>query len=154
MEIVPVDSDNQHVYANLAQAYECEFSPLTGKSPDLLGLFAPDTVLGGDVRGFLLYLDNRPAGFAAVRVQGAARYEVCEFFVVPLHRRQRHGSRFAHALWRFLPGRWEVKQLAAAGHATRFWRQAIAGVKGAAYTEDWYEDPYWGRVMRQVFGFP
>ena len=54
MEVREVTAGNAQVYLNLCQAYEAEFSAITGRLPDQDGLFALDTVLGGEVKGFLL----------------------------------------------------------------------------------------------------
>ena len=59
MKIVDVTPLNIEIYYNLTQAYEAEFSPLTKKFPDQKGKFALDTEIGGNVKGFLLYIDER-----------------------------------------------------------------------------------------------
>ena len=67
MEIRDVDDANIHVYLNLCQAYEAEFSAITGKLPGPDGMFSLDTTLGGPVRGYLLHVDGSPVGFAAIK---------------------------------------------------------------------------------------
>ena len=83
MNITKVDDSNLHVYMNLSQAYEAEFSKIMDKKPDQNGLFALDTPLGGDVTGYLLYIDEVPAGHAAIAHKPCDVYEVCDFYVVP-----------------------------------------------------------------------
>jgi hypothetical protein len=47
-----------HVYLNLCQAYEAEFSAITGKLPDADSMFALDTILGGPLPRHLLRMDG------------------------------------------------------------------------------------------------
>lgn len=150
MRIVEVDAGNLSTYLNLLQAYEAEFSPLTGKKPGSDGRFALDTHLGGNVHGYLLYLGEVPAGLAAIESDGG-EHEVREFYVVPLFRGKLTGSRFAHAQWRRLPGRWEVKQIAGASKATAFWRRTVGEFTQGSFAEDRHDDPTWGPVVRQRF---
>ncbi len=151
MEIIQVTDQNIIVYNNLAQSYEGEFSKLTEKRPDSEGMFALDTVIGGEVTGYLLYVDDSPAGLAAVRSKEPEHHEVAEFYVVPYFRKQEYGLRFAHEIWSRHAGLWEIKQIEGAEYATRFWNSVIARIDHMEYREDRYEDPYWGRVTRQRF---
>jgi predicted acetyltransferase len=151
MEIIPVTTENLAVYHQLAQAYEAEFSAITGKKPDTQGIFTLDTRIGDDVRGFLLSVGGLPAGLIAVRIKGEEAYEVSEFYVVPSFRKQSRGRHFAHAVWRILPGRWEIKQIVGAEYASEFWRKTIGTFPSSEFREDKYNDPYWGMVTRQQF---
>lgn len=83
MQIIKVDLSNQHIYMNLAQAYEAEFSKIMQKKPDENGLFPLDTILEGNVTGYLLYVDGIPAGHTAIANESDGNYEVCDFYVVP-----------------------------------------------------------------------
>lgn len=149
MELVKVDDSNVHVYANLIQAYEAEFSRITHKEPDIDGLYAMDTVLGDKIDGYILFDDGTPIGVSALK--NARCYEVCEFYVIPTRRRQGIGQLFAKMIWQLFAGVWEVKQIKGADDARLFWRAAISDFTNGAYAEDIYDDPYWGRVTRQVF---
>ena len=151
MEIREVTDRNMHVYLNLCQAYEAEFSAITGKLPDADGMFALDTVLGGPVTGFLLRVDGAPVGFAAIKATAGEGAEVCEFYIVPSMRGKCLGKAFAGRLFAMRPGPWQVKQLQGAGHATCFWCKVIDEFTGCEYVQDEYDDPYWGRVVRQCF---
>ncbi|MEV8469080.1 hypothetical protein AB0T83_20385, partial [Fluviibacterium sp. DFM31] len=71
-------------YLNLSQPYEAEFSVYTKKVPDENGLFVMDTLIGGNVKGFLLYIDTVPAGLAAIAETSTQHFEVCDFYVVPI----------------------------------------------------------------------
>jgi predicted acetyltransferase len=151
MEIIAVTPGNLAVYLNLAQGYEAEFSAITGKRPDAQGIFPLDTRIGNDVRGFVLSVGGVPAGLIAVRTKDDGSYEVAEFYVVPSFRKQAWGRKFAHAIWRILPGSWEIKQIAGAEYAAEFWRKAIGTFPQTEFQEDRYNDPYWGTVTRQRF---
>lgn len=150
MKITPITEANSPIYHNLIQSYEAEFSPITGKKPNASGLFELDTQLGGDTIGFLLQVDNTPAGIAAIRCKKAQAYEVCEFYVVPRFRKNGIGMAFAHTIWKNNPGEWEIKQIQGAEYATAFWRNTIKSIE-TEFTEDSYDDPYWGIVTRQKF---
>lgn len=151
MHIIPITEANLPVYLNLVQCYEAEFSPLTGKKPDPSGKFELDTQLGNGIIGFLLLIDDIPAGIAAIGCKAGSSYEVCEFYVLPCFRRNAIGIKFAHTLWETHPGEWEIKQIEGAESATSFWRKTIKRFEHTAYIEDIYHDSYWGRVTRQRF---
>lgn len=151
MKIVAVNDENLSVYLNLAQCYEAEFSALTGKRADSKGVFALDTQLCETTKGFLLIIDESPAAFAAIALKEDTRYEVCEFYVIPSFRNASTGMRFAHRLWKMFPGEWEIKQIAGAQGASKFWRKSIRAFGQGGYEEDSYEDRYWGSVTRQRF---
>ncbi|TDA64230.1 hypothetical protein E0765_05825 [Sulfuricurvum sp. IAE1] len=151
MQIIPVTENNLPIYHNLAQCYEAEFSPLTGKKPDASGLFALDTLIGGNILGYLLYIDDTPAGLAAIARKENASFEVCEFYVVPVFRKNEAGMRFAHAIWERHNGTWEIKQISGADYATAFWRKTIERFGDTPFCEERYDDHYWGTVTRQTF---
>lgn len=151
MQIFPITDENIHIYLNLAQCYEAEFSSLTRKKPDSSGKFALDTQLGNGISGYLLLIDDIPAGIAAIACKQEQSYEVCEFYVLPCFRNNAIGMRFAHTLWKTHPAEWEIKQIKGAESATSFWRKTIKRFEQTAYTEDQYNDPYWGNVIRQRF---
>lgn len=151
MKLVLVDKNYFQTYLNLAQCYEAEFSSLTHKQPNSSGVFELDTHLGESVNGFILMIDETPAGIAAVRVTDRDSYEMCEFYIVPCFRKNGAGIRFSHMLWEIYTGKWEIKQIDKAQYATVFWRKAITQYKDTHYIEDRYTDPYWGCVTRQTF---
>ncbi|MCK9374497.1 MAG: hypothetical protein M0P91_15070 [Sulfuricurvum sp.] len=151
MKITPVTETNSHVYHNLVQYYEAEFSALTGKKPNASGLFELDTHLGDSTLGFLLIIDNAPSGIAAIHCKEAQAYEVCEFYVLPYFRKNGIGMQFAHTIWKNYPGDWEIKQIQGAEYATKFWRKTIERFNKTIYTEESCDDLHWGIVTRQQF---
>lgn len=148
----PVDTASRPVWDRMIQAYEYEFSRLTGKAPLGDGTMPLDTELGGDVHGWIWWEDGVPAGFAAAVDHGDHR-EVAEFYMVPRWRRQGLGVRLAAALFDTAPGPWTVKQLANADDARTFWRSALAALPCRNLSEDAFDDPYWGRTTRQRFSW-
>ncbi|QUM81263.1 hypothetical protein HWV01_13685 [Moritella sp. 5] len=156
MQIIKVDSSNKHVYMNLAQAYEAEFSKIMQKKPDEDGLFPLDTKIEGNVSGYLLYVDGVPAGHTAIANEAPGCYEVCDFYVVPYFRKNKVGKRFISQVFNNLGGSWEIKQVAGAEHAVKFWRDVLSDYTSdndiaGGYVEDSYDDEQWGVVTRQRF---
>ncbi|KXO12681.1 hypothetical protein AKG98_3876 [Moritella sp. JT01] len=156
MQIIKVDSSNKHVYMNLAQAYEAEFSKIMQKKPDEDGLFPLDTQIDGNVSGYLLYVDGVPAGHTAIANETPDRHEVCDFYVVPYFRKNKVGKRFISQVFNNLGGSWEIKQVAGAEHAVKFWRDVLSDYTSdndiaGGYVEDSYDDEQWGVVTRQRF---
>lgn len=151
LEVVPVCGENVQTYERLMQSYECEFSSITGKMPDPEGKFPLDTHLDDRHLGFLGYLDGIPAGFNVIRKKEDGAFEVCEFFIVPVFRKRRLGFHLASEVFSRYRGRWEIKQIAGADHATAFWRKAVHRYTGGHFREDLYTDDYWGVVTRQSF---
>ncbi len=146
-----LDSSNLHIYNNLIQCYECEFSSITKKKPDQDGLFGVDTHIGGNVLGFIGFVDNTPASFAAIKMHASHKYEICEFCVVPFFRRHGIGTLFAESILKKFPGFWEIKQIEGADYAVSFWRSVLFDLTDNCFEEDVFMDSYWGRVTRQRF---
>lgn len=149
MVIHQVVGDLVKTYMNLAQAYEAEFSLLTGKLPGKDGVYSLDTPLDEVHIGYLAFEGDNPIAFANI-YQSENTYEICEFYVVPAARKRKLGSKFIASIWKSHPGSWEVKQIQGADYAVNFWRSALDSM-GIPYSESEYEDKYWGKVNRQVF---
>lgn len=152
MHIVKVDSANERVYANLYQGYAAEFSKIIGDKPDENGVFEIYPKLGNTVTGYLLYLDGVPAAFTAIEEKSSAEFEICDFYVVPYFRKNKVGKHFISTLFDRLKGSWEIKQVAGADHAVKFWREVVSDYTSGHYVEDAYQDQKWGLVTRQCFG--
>lgn len=146
----PVDDATMPVWERMIQAYEYEFSRITGKEPRDDGAMPLDTELGGNVRGWIWWQEGRPTGFAAAIDHGDHR-EVAEFYVVPSRRGRGQGREQASALFDAAPGVWVVKQLASAVDAQAFWRRCLASLPCRNLSESEFTDPYWGKVVRQEF---
>ncbi len=151
LTVVPVDANNRSVFDRLIQSYECEFSAITEKKPLPDGTFELDTHLGDRYLGYLGYLGEVPCGFNVIKIHGQDRFEVCEFFIIPVFRRHHLGYELMATVCNLHRGKWEVKQISGAYDATAFWRRAIGRYSEGDYVEDSFNDHYWGAVTRQVF---
>lgn len=154
MKIVKVDSSNQQVYANLYQGYAAEFSKIIGDKPDENGLFEIYPKIGNRVAGYLLYIDGVPAALTAIEEKSSDEFEICDFYVVPYFRKNKVGKIFISRLFERLKGAWEIKQVAGADHAVKFWRDVVSDYTSGNYVEDEYLDDKWGLVTRQCFNHP
>ena len=59
LKFVEINQHNLNIFKNLAQAYEAEFSNLTHKLPNELGLFEIDTLPYKPYIGYLLYCQKK-----------------------------------------------------------------------------------------------
>ena len=150
LSLKEVCDSNLSTYLNLAQAYEAEFSPMTKKNPNLKGLYELDTTVGGEVKAYILQNSTNAIGFAAASVPEEGTKDLREFYVVPTMRGKKIGTYLAGQVFAFYPGKWTVKQLEHAIHATSFWHQALTDL-GIPYEETIFMDEYWGRVVMQTF---
>lgn len=103
---------------------------------------------------FLIRVEKELAGFALVRKldlpDGDAVWDIAEFFILRKHRRNGAGTRAAQAIWKRLPGRWQVRVLQANDSAMQFWRHAIGGLTEGAFGLASLEA---GGASWQVFSF-
>ncbi|MBY5920241.1 GNAT family N-acetyltransferase [Ferrimonas balearica] len=150
LQLIQVTPALENVYYQLAQAYEGEFSRLTRRKPLADGRFMHDTQLGGDIQGYLYYVNDRPCGLSAIEHR-PGEHEIREFYVVPACRGARMGQRFAHALFDLHHGVWISKQITGADEAVRFWRRTIDEYTHGAFEEAQVTDPYWGPVNQFRF---
>jgi predicted acetyltransferase len=144
-----VQASNVHIYNNLAQAYEAEFSQITGKVPDRNGMFPIDTVIDDSVTAYIDLIDESPIGIAAVKTS-MNFHKMCEFYIIPSRRKMNYGNKFAHKIFDIHKGHWQIKQISGAEYASSFWRKTIISY-GSEFIEDTYHDDYWGIVIRQQF---
>ncbi|RJG36865.1 GNAT family N-acetyltransferase [Motilimonas pumila] len=151
MKIVKVDDTHRHVYANLYQGYAAEFSKIIDDKPNPDGTFDIDPKPEGSVTGYLLYLEGIPAALTAIDEKTPKGYEICDFYVLPCFRNKKVGKRFISILFQRLGGAWEIKQVAGAEHALKFWREVVGDYTDGHYIEDVFEDAKWGTVTRQRF---
>lgn len=151
--LVGVQADSTEAWDRLLQAYEFEFSAITGKRPDQHGRMALDTELSEHTLGWILYDALAPVGLAAIHDHISHR-EVAEFYIVPSCRQAGMGRDLAASVFQLFPGGWEVKQLAEAHAAQAFWRRTLESLPCQDLREDLFEDPYWGSVVRQRFWWP
>lgn len=138
------------VLVNLSQAYEAEFSKITGKEPGTDGVFMLDTFPKFPYAGYVLYKESIPIGFCVLNVESNPR-DVAEFYIIPTERRQGMGTKLAYSIFDAFGGDWQVRQIAGADQAVIFWRTAISQYTNNNYEESIIDDPKWGVVTKQDF---
>ena len=110
-----------------------------------------DTPVDENHLAYIAYDDHTPSGIANIGLKGFSKFEVCEFYILPVFRGAKHGTKFIHEIWSQNPGNWEIKQITGAEYAAKFWRRAISAYRDTTFEESQYDDPYWGYVTRQTF---
>jgi predicted acetyltransferase len=145
-----IDGGTLDCYRNLSQHYEAEFSPLTGKKPDLHGLYAITELTEHDKGYLYLAEEGTPLGFAVIHKVGEC-YDVAEFYVIPTARCQGVGKKMIFEIFDRHPGKWQVRQIAGADGAHRFWVAVIDEYTGGYFVNEVCADPEWGTVRRQLF---
>lgn len=148
--LTEIDHTNLPIFLNLAQAYEAEFSKLTGKKPNEEGKFILDTSPLEPYKGYLLYYEGIPGGFCVVNLKSVPQ-DVAEFYIVPVFRHKKFGTHLAVTVFANHPGLWQVRQIKGAEYATSFWRGVIKACTGNDYKEEVVADPDWGVVTQQIF---
>lgn len=148
--LVIIDNANMHVYINLARSYEAEFSTLTHKKPNELGIFEPDTMPVPPYTGYLLYNNKTPIGFCVVGMVNNIN-DVAEFYIIPSMRKNKFGYNMAAAVFDLHQGDWQVRQIDGATTAIEFWRKVIKQYTQNIFVETVVSDPDWGVVTRQQF---
>ena len=145
-----VTEENIAILLNLGQAYEAEFSKITGKIPNEMGVFQLDTMPKNPYTGYLFYEKSVPVGFCIINTR-VNPMDIAEFYIIPSKRNQKLGMTFAHSIFKKYPGTWQVRQIQGADHAVKFWRRVIGGYTSGNYNEEVVEDPDWGVVTKQTF---
>ena len=150
LAIAVVNQENLGSLLNLAQAYEAEFSSLTGKMPGDDGIFKLDTMPFKPYVGYIFYYDGIPIGFCILNPESNPK-DISEYYIVPVMRRKNLGYLFAQAIFSTYPGQWQVRQIQGADQAVKFWRRLISQYTQNQYVEERVNDPEWGLVTRQLF---
>lgn len=145
-----VTKENISILLNLGQAYEAEFSKITGKIPNEMGIFQFDTMPKNPYMGYLFYEKSVPVGFCIINTC-VNPMDIAEFYIIPSKRKQKLGMFFSHTIFKKYPGIWQVRQIQGADHAVNFWRRVITEYTSGNYKEEVVEDPDWGFVTKQTF---
>ncbi len=134
VEVLPATAEQAPIIANLFQLYAHDFSEFADVPIGADGRFtyAPLPLYWREPHRFpfLITADGELAGFALVQrgslLTGAADvWDVAEFFVLRAWRRHGVGAKAADALWRRMPGTWEVRVSERNTAAQRFWQRAV-----------------------------
>ncbi len=146
----PVNKENISILFNLGQAYEAEFSSITGKDPDDKGIFNLDTIPEADYTGYLFYQNVTPVGFCVININ-TSPMDVADFYIIPSKRKQKIGMVCAHDIFNKHQGDWQVRQIQGADPAVKFWRRVIGVYTDNSHKEDIVTDCDWGVITRQTF---
>lgn len=149
-QLVKITDKNMEVYVNLARAYEAEFSNLTNKIPNELGIFELDTMPIEPYIGYLLYKGASPVGFCVMEMKKNLN-DIAEFYIIPSMRKNKLGLNLAITIFDMHPGNWQVRQIQGAEHSKAFWRKVIDQYTQNHFTEEVVDDPDWGPLTRQQF---
>jgi predicted acetyltransferase len=151
--LVEMPRASEPVLEQLMQLYAYDFSEIMGLEIGEDGRFRGGPPLAScwtDAwrHPYLIRADGRIAGFTILdersRLTGDPTVaDVAEFFVLRRHRRRGVGGRAAALAFSLYPRRWEVRETAANGAATQFWRRAIGAYTGGAFTEVVLDDERW-----------
>jgi predicted acetyltransferase len=150
LKLVKIGVRYRAVYENLAQAYEAEFSSLTGKMPDENGFFKIDTLPLKPYTGYLLFYQKHPIGFCVAETESDLK-DIAEFYIIPVMRKKNFGYQLAKMVFDRHPGQWQVRQINGANDAISFWRAVVRNYTHNQFNEAVVNDPYWGVVTRQQF---
>ena len=155
-ELVAATMAHRPLLRQLFELYAHEFSAWNGVDVDDEGRFTPDDFLAdgwrraGGAGRYLLKVDGHWAGFAFVERGSyvapgrASNWLMDEFFVLLRYRGRGHGEWFARALFRQMPGVWEMGQIVENVAATAFWRAVLArAAVGGAFEERLVDNSAW-----------
>ncbi len=155
IEIIHASLEQKQILANLLELYSHDFCEFIDLEIGLDGRFGYRELdlywTDPDRLPFLLYVDNRLAGFVLIKTchrdgVDLTVWDIPEFFILRGYRGRGVGTAAAHQVWRRFPGPWEVRVMATNERAYRFWHRAIKNFAGddflvARFTQsgkDWH----------------
>jgi predicted acetyltransferase len=139
IEVLPATAEQAPILANLLQLYAHDFSEFHHLDLNPDGRFSyrdlPFYWSDSDRRPFLVTIDGKLAGFVLIKkgseISGnAAAWDMAEFFVIRVYRRQGIGTQIAQEVWKRFPGPWEVRVMESNVPAREFWARAISTFVG------------------------
>lgn len=145
-----ITEQNKAIFERLAQDYEDEFSPITGKIPDEKGKYSIDVDWHAPSIGYYWKEGNAVVGFCIMKPIEEYN-DIAEFYVVPSYRKKGIGKKLAFAVFNRHRGLWQVRQILLATDANKFWKRVVSSYTLGKYTEMEMEDPTWGKVICQRF---
>ncbi|MBD0369323.1 MAG: GNAT family N-acetyltransferase [Pyrinomonadaceae bacterium] len=134
VKIIPATPEEESVLANLFELYAHDFSEFSGLEIGEDGRFGyPHLHLYWKEphrRPFLIRADGKLAGFVLLQKRSQISgdrdvWDIAEFFILRSYRRLGCGMKAAHAVWRMLSGRWEVRVMEQNRGAKEFWQRCV-----------------------------
>jgi len=145
-----INESNSHIFDELAQDYEDEFSPTSGKKKNQDGKYSIDVDWRIPNFGYYWKEGSKIVGFSIIEpIDGYS--EIVDFYVVPAYRKKMIGKNMAFAVFNKHSGPWRVRQISGCEAATKFWRRVIGEYTNGNYTESQIENPPWGLSVCQQF---
>lgn len=136
-----IDESNSHIFDELAQDYEDEFSSTSGKKKNQDGKYSIDVDWRIPNVGYYWKEGSKIVGFSIVEsIDGY--FEIVDFYVVPAYRKKMVAT-MAFAVFNKHHGPWRVRQIPGSEAATKFWRKVIGEYTNENYTESQIENPPW-----------
>jgi predicted acetyltransferase len=148
--LLQINESNSHIFDELVQVYEHEFSSITGKQRNQNGKYDLDVDWHAPNIGYYWQEDSNIVGFCIIDSVDDI-FDVGEFYVVPAYRKNKIGQNMAFAVFNQHPGSWQVRQIANAESAKQFWRRVINDYTSVDYSESQIEDPTWVKVTCKRF---
>ena len=157
MIIKKISSYSDPCFKKLQQAYEAEFSPITGYKPNSHGVFDQEFLANTwSKNGYEIYLfkiDETVFGFAVVNLSSMITHDkdtrdIAEFYIEPEFRNQKLGTKLAQELFHMYPGKWEVRQLPQLQKARNFWLKAITEMKPKEFQESTSNESWTGFLQK------
>jgi putative acetyltransferase len=145
-----INESNSYIFDELAQDYEDEFSPTSGKKKNQDGKYPIDVDWHTPNVGYYWKEGSKVVGFSIVEsIDGY--FEIVDFYVIPAYRKKMIGKNMAFAVFNQHPGPWRVRQISGSESATKFWRRVIGEHTNENFTESKIENPPWGLSVCQIF---
>ncbi len=145
-----INESNSYIFDKLAQDYEDEFSPTSGKKKNQDGKYSIDVDWRTPNVGYYWKEGSKIVGFSIV--EPIDEYsKIVDFYVVPAYRKKMVGKNMAFAVFDKHPGPWRVRQIPGSEAATKFWKRVIGEYTHENYTETHIENPPWGLSVCQQF---
>ncbi len=145
-----INESNSYIFDELAQNYEDEFSPTSGKKKNQDRKYSIDVDWRTPNVGYYWKEGSKIVGFSIIEpIDGYS--EIVDFYVVPAYRKKMVGKNMAFAVFNKHPGPWRVRQIPGSEAATKFWRRVIGEYTNGNYTETHIENPPWGLSVCQQF---
>jgi predicted acetyltransferase len=152
VSLEPATPAERPALENLFQLYAYDWSELGRLKIGDDGRFAVvplDSYWQDDHRHpFLIRVDGKLAGFALVAARSRLSgidgvFDMAEFFVMRMYRRQGVGQAAAAAAFGRFPGPWEIRQRDENVAAAVFWRRVIADYTDGRYAETHWDNKTW-----------
>lgn len=114
-----INESNSHIFDELVQDYEDEFSSITRKKKNQDGKYSIDVDWRIPNIGYYWKEGSKIVGFSIVEsIDGYS--EIVDFYVVPAYRKKMVGKNMAFAVFNKHPEPWRVRQIPSSEVATNF----------------------------------